>query len=155
MVYMWTWKPTPFLFLVFWAVSCVSLTKSWNTVTGYSKTFHRLHTSAPPLGFEPTPTLLCLLPPQKSTRMWTSKGGRCQLANVESTEERVFEQNVPWFFVNVFVLKTRINPISFMYSGPRLSDHSQQRPPSLVWPKNFATATMSTLVSASQRRPPF
>ncbi len=34
-----------------------------------------------------------------------------------------------------------------IYSGPTLSSHSQQRPPSLMWPQSFVTATMNPFTS--------
>ncbi len=40
------------------------------------------------------------------------------------------------------------------YSVPPLRGHSQQRPPSLMWPQIFVTATMNTVTSPSRQRPP-
>ncbi len=43
-------------------------------------------------------------------------------------------------------LYRHLNLITTMYSGPYLSGHSQQRPPSLMWPQIFATATMNVFI---------
>ncbi len=44
------------------------------------------------------------------------------------------------------------------YSGPSVSGHSQQRPPSLMWPQIFAAATIIMIMNAfnspSHQRPP-
>ncbi len=40
------------------------------------------------------------------------------------------------------------------YSGPSLSGHTQQRPPSLMWPQIFGTATMNAFTSPFHQRPP-
>ncbi len=43
-----------------------------------------------------------------------------------------------------------------LYSGPSLSDHSQQRPPSLIRPQIFAATTIivHVVTSPSHQRPP-
>ena len=41
-----------------------------------------------------------------------------------------------------------------MYSGPSLSGHSQQRPPSLMWPQIIAVPTINVFTSPSHQRPP-
>ena len=41
-----------------------------------------------------------------------------------------------------------------IYSGPSLSGHSQQRPPSLLRPQFFATTTINVFTSPSHQRPP-
>ena len=41
-----------------------------------------------------------------------------------------------------------------MYSGPSLSGHSQQRPPSLIWLQMFGAATMNAFSSPPRQRPP-
>ncbi len=43
---------------------------------------------------------------------------------------------------------------NYMYSGPSLSGHSQQRPPSLMWPQTFGATTMNAFTSPSHQRPP-
>ncbi len=43
---------------------------------------------------------------------------------------------------------------SILYSGPSLSGHSQQTPPSLVRPQIFAAATINVFTSPSYQRPP-
>ena len=40
------------------------------------------------------------------------------------------------------------------YSGPSLSGHPQQRPPSLIRPQIFAATTINILTSPSRQRPP-
>ena len=44
--------------------------------------------------------------------------------------------------------------VLYLYSSPSLSGHSQQRPPSLMWPQIFGTSTVLTLTSPSRQRPP-
>ena len=41
-----------------------------------------------------------------------------------------------------------------MYSGPSISSHSQQRPPSLMWPHIFGTTTMNTVICPSHQMVP-
>ncbi len=41
-----------------------------------------------------------------------------------------------------------------VYSSPSLSGHSQQKPPSLMWPKMFVTDTINAFTSPSRQRPP-
>ncbi len=45
--------------------------------------------------------------------------------------------------------------VHVLYSGPSLSGHSQQRPPSLMWPHIVGTATMNAFTFPSYQRPLF
>ncbi len=40
------------------------------------------------------------------------------------------------------------------YSSPSLSSHSQERPPSLMWPQSFGAAIMNAFSPPSHQRPP-
>ncbi len=44
--------------------------------------------------------------------------------------------------------------VLYMYSGPSLSGHTQQRPPSLMRPQIVAAPTINVFTSPSHQRPP-
>ncbi len=54
-------------------------------------------------------------------------------------------------------LRSKLQYKKHIHCGRPLSGHSQQRPPSLMWPQIFAAATMATMnvfTSLSRQRPP-
>ncbi len=54
----------------------------------------------------------------------------------------------------MYILIYVIVIIKVLYSGPCLSGHSQQRPPSLVRPQIFVATTINVFTFPSRQRPP-
>ncbi len=44
--------------------------------------------------------------------------------------------------------------VKLVYSGPSLSGHSQERPPTLMWPEIFGPTTINAFTFPSRQRPP-
>ncbi len=48
----------------------------------------------------------------------------------------------------------KVTEDNLYYSGPSLSGHSHQRPPTLIWPQIYATTNVNAVSSPSHQRPP-